>query len=117
MPEPAPLIPQRRVNRGLAAAEEPILEDLARYFYLTAEQVRRLRYGQGSLRYAQDRLKSLMEAGYLLGVDRPPSRHGKVSRIYTLHTPGRNLVLELGYVVPPRYRPREETDKSYRHWE
>src|SRR5215216_4601288 len=117
MHDPAPASPPTRVTRGLAAAEEPILEALARYFYLTAEQLRRLLYGQGSLRYAQDRLKSLMEAGYLLGVERPPSRHGKAARIYTLHTPGRNLVLLMGYVVPPRYRPSEETTKSYRHWD
>src|SRR5215211_8801073 len=117
MHESALASPPTRVTRGLAAAEEPILEAFARYFYLTAEQLRRLLYGQGSLRYAQDRLKSLMEAGYLLGVERPPSRHGKASRIYTLHTPGRNVVLEMGYVVPPRYRPSEETTKSYRHWD
>src|SRR5215211_9044072 len=117
MHESALASPPTRVTRGLAAAEEPILEAFARYFYLTAEQLRRLLYSQGSLRYAQDRLKSLMEAGYLLGVERPPSRHGKASRIYTLHTPGRNLVLQMGYVVPPRYRPSEETTKSYRHWD
>src|SRR5215211_4565842 len=113
----APASPPIKVNRGLAAADEPILEALARYFYLTAEQLRRLLYGAGSLRYAQDRLKSLMDAGYVLGVERPPSRHGKAARIYTLHTPGRNVVLEMGYVVPPRYRPSEETTKSYRHWD
>src|SRR5215212_947356 len=110
MHEPALASSPIRVTRGLAASEEPILEAFARYFYLTAEQLRRLLY-------AQDRLKSLMEAGYLLGVERPPSRHGKASRIYTLHTPGRNLVLQMGYVVPPRYRPSEETTKSYRHWD
>src|SRR5215211_7884593 len=114
----APASPPIKVNRGLAAADEPILEALARYFYLTAEQLRRLLYGDGSLRYAQDRLKSLMEAGYVLGVGRPPSRHGKAARIYTLHTPGRNAVLQMGYVgVPPRYRPSEEVTKSYRHWD
>src|SRR5215208_1148325 len=117
MPEPDRATPPTRVTRGLAAAEEPILEAFARYFYLTAEQLRRLLYGEGSLRYAQDRLKSLMEAGYLLGVERPPRRFGKAARIYTLHTPGRNLVLQMGYVVPPRYRPSEETTKSYRHWD
>src|SRR5215212_5572473 len=85
MHQAAPSTAPTRVARGLAASEELILEAFARYFYLTAEQLRRLLYGQGSLRYAQDRLKSLMEAGYLLGVERPPSRHGKVSRIYTLH--------------------------------
>src|SRR5215217_3785628 len=117
MHESALTAPPTRVTRGLAASEQPILEAFARYFYLTAEQLRRLLYGQGSLRYAQDRLKSLMEAGYLLGVERPPSRHGKAARIYILHTPGRNLVLQMGYVVPPRYRPSEETTKSYRHWD
>src|SRR5215207_6772177 len=112
MHEPALSAPLTRVTRGLAAAEEPVLEALARYFYLTAEQLRRLLYGDGSLRYAQDRLKSLMEAGYVLGVERPPSRRGKAARIYTLHTPGRNWVLQMGYVgVPPRYRPSEEVTK------
>ena len=55
MHESALSAPPTRVTRGLAAAEEPILEAFARYFYLTAEQLRRLLYGQGSLRYAQDR--------------------------------------------------------------
>src|SRR5215218_8422964 len=117
MSQPTLSAPPTKVARGLAAAEEPILEACARYFYLTAEQLRRLLYGDGSLRYAQDRLKSLMDAGYLLGVERPPSRYGKAARIYTLHTPGRNVVLQMGYVCPPRYRPSEEVTKSYRHWD
>ena len=48
---------------SITPADERVLLALNRYHHLSAEQVRRLLYGRGSLKYAYQRLKRLVDAG------------------------------------------------------
>lgn len=110
-----PLAPARH---GLGACDVPVLAELAAYHALTAEQVRRLLYGRGSLRHAQEKLRVLAdELGYAQRVARPPTRTGRSAAVFTLSAKGRAFVAkELGLPLPPRYRPGELAGRSPQHW-
>jgi hypothetical protein len=103
--------PQR--DRGISAADERVLRVVLRYRQVSAEQVRRVLYGRGSLKYAYARLKGLVDGGYLLH-HQPPGGPG----VYWLAGKGRRYLELLGLDVPERYRPAEVHEHAsifYRH--
>jgi hypothetical protein len=97
-------------------SHERVLHALVRYDRLTAEQVRRLLYGKGSLTYAQPLLKTLFEHGYLyrVAVGRP-GPEGSGPYVYTLDRRGRALLQSLGVDVSRRLRQSEEKEHSSPH--
>jgi hypothetical protein len=108
MSKPAPPTP----------ADDPILIALNDYHALTAEQVQRLFYSQGSRKYPQLRLAGLAASGYVLvDLPAPPRTAGRARSVYLL-TPkgGRYLEQELELAVPKRVRPSEMTERSWSHY-
>jgi hypothetical protein len=97
----------------ITPADERVLLALNRFHHLSAEQVRRLLYGRGSLKYAYERLKRLVDAGF---VSHDQAR-GMVG-VFALSGRGRSYLAELGFDVLPRWRPSEEKELGasyYRH--
>lgn len=100
--------------RALGPSEEAILASIGRYHYLTAEQVCRLHFSSGSLRYSQTKLKHLADAGFLTRIFLPRrEQHGSSPLLYGLATPGRVLLRGRGASLRSRYRPVEEEQHSY----
>lgn len=87
---------------------------LNRYFLLTAEQVRRLFYGEGSLTWAKGRLKLLTDNGYAsaLAVKRTDNR-GNAAFVYRLGPGGLKLCRSLDDPVPRRLRLYQTSDSEY----
>ncbi len=93
-----------------------MLQALARYHYLTAEQVRRLLYGAGSLTYVRERLKGLVDARFIERLEMPhPSRTGSAPNVFRLAARGHRFLEELGLhpVRLPGERPASYL--YYRH--
>jgi hypothetical protein len=81
---------------------------VAFYHYLTAEQVRRLRYSPGAINYVRERLKSLTDRTYLQRVYLPRmGRGGDTPAIYRLARKGIGYLSAAGVEVLARYRPSE----------
>ncbi len=87
---------------------------LNRYFLVTAEQVRRLFYGEGSIQWAKGRLKLLTDHEYAsaLKVTRTDSR-GNAAFVYRLGPEGLKLCRSLDEPVPRRLRLYETSDSEY----
>jgi hypothetical protein len=108
-----PTHPTRRhkqsMNTGVdkLAAWERIILAIAEFDYLSAVQVTRLLYSPSSLTYVRERLKSLVDTGYLLPL---AGRAVNMPRIFTLTVKGRRHAALLG--VPPvrRFRPSEQQE-------
>lgn len=101
---------------SLGPTDIPILDAFARYFYLTAAQVTRLRYAPTSHTYSQARLKTLADNGYLQRLFLPrPSRTGSAPLVYTLARKGLNTLRDAGREIERRYRPAEARELSYMH--
>ena len=97
-------------------ADEPILRALARFHYLTAEQIRRLLYGRGVITYARKRLKALVDAKYVERLEQPhPSRTGSAANVFRLATKGYNFLEELGVPVVRLPGERPASYLYYRH--
>ncbi|MGH2530901.1 MAG: replication-relaxation family protein [Thermomicrobiales bacterium] len=95
-------------------ADEPVLRALARYHYLTAEQIRRLLYGPGVITYARARLKALVDAKLVQRLEMPhPSRTGSAPNVFRLATRGYRFLEELGQ--HPMRLPGERP-YSYLYW-
>ncbi len=97
----------------ITPADERILLALNRHHHLSAEQVRRLLYGRGSLKYAYARLKRLVDAG-LVSHDQARGMVG----VYAVSGTGRIYLTSLGFDVLPRWRASEEKELGasyYRH--
>ena len=78
-------------------ADVPVLRALARYHYLTAEQVRRLLYGTGVITYVRDRLKGLVDAKLVHRLEMPHlSRTGSAPNVFRLAGRGYRFLEELG---------------------
>ncbi len=95
-------------------ADVPILTSLARYHYLTAEQLRRLHYGLGVITYVRARLKSLVDAKLVTRLAQPHyARTGSSPNVFRLATRGYRFLEELG--VPTHHLP-DEKPYSYLYW-
>lgn len=93
-----------------------MLEALNRYDRLTAEQLRRLHFGAGSLTYVQAKLKELADAGCVLRVPMGrPTPHGSGPYVYSLDRRGRASLASLGRDIPARLRQSEERERSSPH--
>ncbi len=89
---------------------EKIMLALADFEYLTAEQLTRLLYSSGSLTYVKAKLKTLVEADFILPLG---GRNHNLPRIYTLKVKGRQFTTMLGKPTELRFRPGEAYDKAY----
>ncbi|WP_330286326.1 replication-relaxation family protein [Streptomyces sp. NBC_00576] len=96
--------------------DEEILRAINRLQYMTAAQVGRLLYPDqhDDNRYVQRRLRSLVEAGYLLRLrELPAPRIGSAPHVFTLADRGRRFVAGRGDVLASSYyRPSEERAKA-----
>lgn len=111
---------QSRTSAGkpfrVLPSHERVLEALGRYDRLTAEQLRRLLFGDGSLTYVQTKLKELAEADYVLRVPvGRPVPHGSGPYVYSLDRRGRAYLATLGMDIPQRLRQSEEQERSSPH--
>lgn len=98
----------------VSLAEQRVLQILARYHYLTAQQLLRLAYASGSLSYVQAKLKHLSDAGYLERLFLPrPSRTGSAPLVYCPTRRTLALLERLGIEVPQRSRPSEARAHAY----
>jgi hypothetical protein len=86
-----------------------ILLALARFGYLTAEQVTRLLYADSSHAFVRKKLKSLVAQDLVFTVG---GRAVNVPLIYTLSGKGRQYVSQLGTPTTKRFRPAEEREKT-----
>jgi hypothetical protein len=92
----------------LGAADEAILSIINRYYVVTALQVAQLLYTStnSGLRYAQRRLKRLVETGYVYVEDQPKlARYGKAPQVFFLANDGRQFLARMGLEVDRRSRP------------
>ena len=103
-------VTMKQQSHMISNADEAILRALSRFHYLTATQVSRLIYPNLSdeNRYAQRRLKHLVDGKYLLRLRALPApRYGQAPHVFTLATRGRQYVAALGVRVPQSFRPSE----------
>src|SRR5712692_2323325 len=86
-------------------AEHQILVALLRYYCLTSDQVRQIiGYKEGSLRFVQDKLKTLTEAGYCVRPEqRIIGRGGKGLYVFRVGRNGLNYLKAHGEDVPHRF--------------
>lgn len=95
----------------ITEADRSILIALARFHYLTADQITRLLYPklQDENRYSQRRLKRLADANYALRLRALPTpRYGQAPHVFTLGQKGRSHVKALGLPIAQYFRPSEE---------
>ncbi|MGE0229245.1 MAG: replication-relaxation family protein [Dehalococcoidia bacterium] len=98
----------------LLPSDEAVLRDLARYYFLSAQQVCGLHYSRGSLTYVQAKLKRLTDAGFCQRIWLPrPSARGSAPSIYTLGRKGLLHLHALGVEVATRARASEHREHSY----
>jgi len=92
-------------------ADQPILQALYAYRYISYDQLHRLLYAQGSKTYPYTRVMPLFKKGYVLR-KKVYQREGAPYWLYTLSGKGLAYLEQLGYPMPYRYRPNEATDKD-----
>ncbi|MEE4595777.1 replication-relaxation family protein [Streptomyces sp. DSM 41524] len=101
----------------LTEADETVLRAVNRFHYMTAAQVGRLVYPQcrDENRYAQRRLRRLVEADYLLRLrELPAPRFGSAPHVFTLADRGRRHLADRGVsLASSYYRPSEEYRKAW----
>lgn len=101
-------------NRLPLPADAPILAALGRYGYLTADQVRRLRYGPGVITYVRGRLRRLVDAGLVARLEQPHfGPAGSAPGVFRLTGRGRRFARALG--VNPVRLP-DERPASYLYY-
>jgi len=100
----------------IGAVDEEILRAINHFQYMTAAQIGRLLYPNqhDGNRYVQRRLRSLVEAGYLLRLrELPTPRIGSAPHVFTLADKGRRFVAGRGDpLASSYYRPSEERAKA-----
>lgn len=76
-PRPPPL-------PGISARDDAILRAVARFHFVTAQQITRLFYQPGSLEYARNRLRRLAAQGYLVRLRLPSAGPGNTPWVYSI---------------------------------
>jgi hypothetical protein len=97
--------PSLTITKGHTA----ILNVLALFDYLTARQVTRLLYANGSFTYVTTLLKALVESGLAVTIG---GRGTSLPLIYTLTGKGRSLASSLSGQQRGRFRPAEAREKQ-----
>jgi hypothetical protein len=92
-----------------AKGQHAILTALFEFDYLTARQVTRLCYANGSFTYVTTQLKALIESGFAVTIG---GRGTGLPLIYTLTGKGRSLASSLSGHQPRRFRPAEAREKQ-----
>jgi len=113
----AVIIRDRRDRTLIPCALQPrdvaIVNDVRRYQFLTADQLRELWWPENGPRAANRRLRKLFDAGYLDRF-RPLPRRGSRPWTYQLAAGGHRLLQHAGHVDPrQRFRARTVYDYSY----
>jgi hypothetical protein len=85
-------------------ADEELLRVLCLYSLLTIEQVTRLLYSPGSLRFVGARLRRLAEAGYLQRQRLPTTTLGGAPWLYSLARKGASYLARTSYLDPADIR-------------
>jgi hypothetical protein len=94
---------------NLTKGHADILIALALFDYLTARQVTRLLYANGSFTYVTTQLKALADAHLALTIG---GRGTSLPLIYTLTGKGRSVASTLSGHQPRRFRPAEAREKQ-----
>lgn len=94
-----------------------ILQYVREYHFLTALQLVKIHYSDGSLTRARVKLLRLYEAGYLDRRALPHVGVGQPTYIYALATKGMNYLKDQGFSSFSRYRPNELQHFKYPHLE
>lgn len=95
---------QKNKTVTLTAVDIEILQLVSEYHFLTVAQLVRLRYSPGSETTAQDRLKRLSDAGYLLRRKLPHVGTGNTEYLYYLARDGQKTLQEIGLMSFSRVR-------------
>src|SRR5579859_7243177 len=102
---------------AITPLEYQIMQYVREYHFLTAWQVVKLHYSDGSLTRARVVLLRLYEAGYLDRRSLPHVGKGQPIYIYALATKGINYLKDQGFPSFSRYRPNELQHFKYPHLE
>ncbi len=110
---------KRATNKAyeLTPLDYEILKYVREYHFLTAWQLVKIHYSDGSLTRAQTKLKRLYDATYLDRRALPDVRVGQPTWIYALSTKGINYLKDQGFSSFSRYRPNELQHIKYPHLE
>src|SRR5437764_2906054 len=81
---------------------------------LTAAQLTRLHYSQGSYKYVRQNLHEMAKAGIVV-IDAVPEKFTRGPNYYTLGARGIRYLTELGMDMDKSVRAAKETNKSYMH--
>jgi hypothetical protein len=92
-----------------AKGHPDVLTTLFEFEYLTARQVTRLLYANGSFTYVTTQLKALVESGLTFTIG---GRGTSLPLIYTVTGKGRSLASTLSGQQPRRFRPAEAREKQ-----
>src|SRR5438876_12325182 len=95
---------QKKKQITLTAVDYEILDLIHTYHFLTVAQLVRLRYSSGSETTAQDRLKRLFDAGYLLRRKLPHVGTGNTEYLYYLSHIGQKELQAIDIVNFSRVR-------------
>jgi hypothetical protein len=98
-----------QLPRTSTKGQTAILGVLALFDYLTAAQVTRLCYAEGSFTYVTTQLKALVASGLALTIG---GRGTGLPLIYTLTGKGRRLASTVSEQQPTRFRPQEAREKQ-----
>lgn len=102
-----------KASRALSAHDDALLRAVYTYQFVTVEQVTRLLYRAGSLKYVRRRLRGLVDVGYLQRLRLPSVGIGNTSYLYTLARRGIGYLTAAGYSDFARFRPSEQREHSY----
>lgn len=89
-----------------------LLQGVNAHFLITAEQLNRLYYKQGTITTVKERLKELVDNKYLDYLQLL-TRNGSGAYVYFLAAKGRKYLHEAGFDMKGSYRPSEEKERSY----
>ncbi|TAK30920.1 MAG: hypothetical protein EPO21_18440 [Chloroflexota bacterium] len=102
--------PQIRIGRP----EQLILCALGRFHFLSAPQLTRLLFSQGSLTYTREHLKRLFHAGYVQRLFLPtPTPSGSSPAIYALDKKGFGYLKALSAAPKGRFRASEQGQREW----
>ena len=103
-------LPYDRLIRG----DEKMPFGIYHLHRLTAAQCCRLHHSMKSIKYVQDRLKTLVDNGYLQQSAVPTALY-RSPYYYSLDNKSVAHLRELGYHIPASFRAGKEVDKTYLH--
>src|SRR5437763_93495 len=101
----------------MTSVDYEILELIHTYHFLMREQLTRLRYSSGSETTAQDRLKRLFDADYLLRRKLPHLGTGNTDFLYYLSSKGQKELQAIGITDFVRVRKEDVENLKLPHLE